>query len=51
MKYWYLYYIGECPLCGKDKSYKVRQYTNKPISKEDRIIYLSNSETYDGCPP
>lgn len=48
-KYWYKYFIGECPVCGKNKSYKVRQYTLKPSKLEDRYIYLSDAECYDWC--
>lgn len=48
-KYWYMFYIGECPICGSNKSYKVRMYTKKPEKREDRIHYLSDHETYDGC--
>lgn len=48
-KYWYLYYIGECPVCGRDASYKVRQYTPKPIDLEKRYIQLSYNQTYCGC--
>ena len=48
-KYWYKFFIGECPICGKDASYKVRMSGDKPRNKEDRYVYLSCSETYDGC--
>jgi hypothetical protein len=49
MKYWYLWYIGECPVCGSDHSYRERRYTPKPEKREDRIKYLSYTETYDHC--
>lgn len=45
---WYLTYVGECPVCGRDKSYKVAQYTPPP-PKEQRYIPLSYFETYDHC--
>ncbi len=48
-KYWYKFFIGECPVCGRDASYKVRMYGDKPRNQEDRYVYLSCSETYDGC--
>lgn len=49
MKYWYKKYIGECPICGRDKSYKERMYSEKPIVPQDRVTYLSLIETYDNC--
>ena len=48
-KYWYKYYIGECPICGRDHSYKERQYSPRPKNKEDRIKQLDYTETYDHC--
>lgn len=48
-KYWYKYYIGECPICGRDKSYKIRQYNRKPKYKEFRYVQLPYSITYDWC--
>lgn len=49
-KYWYKRYIGACPVCGKDKSYKVRQYlSDKPDHPDDRVFYLSDQECYDHC--
>ena len=49
MKYWYRFYIGECPVCGKDKSYKERAYGPKPERAEDRVVYLSSTICYDWC--
>lgn len=48
-KYWYKIYIGECPVCMKDKSYRLRMYDKKPKNKNNRIIYLSDNQTYDHC--
>jgi hypothetical protein len=48
-RYWYLWYIGECPVCGKDKSYRERKYTSKPKNREDRIKHMTCEETYCGC--
>lgn len=48
-KYWYLYRIGECPVCGKDKSHRVRMYTKKPKDSNKRIIFINDIETYDWC--
>lgn len=47
--YWYKFYVGECPVCGRDCSFKERQYTPKPDKWEDRYEYLSESFCYCGC--
>lgn len=47
--YWYRKYIGECPVCGKDKSYRERIYGEKPLDIKDRYVHLSDQETYDHC--
>lgn len=48
-KYWYKMYVGECPVCGKDKSYRERIAGEKPENVEERYIYLPDTYTYDGC--
>lgn len=48
-KYWYRQYIGECPVCGRDHSYKERVYGEKPKEDKDRYVYLSQFETFDHC--
>ena len=48
-QYWYRRYIGECPVCGRDKSYKERVCGEKPTDPKDRIVYLSDTQTYDYC--
>jgi hypothetical protein len=48
-KYWYRYHVGECPVCGRDKSFKERVYGERPEDKKDRYVYLSDFETYDHC--
>lgn len=48
-RYWYRFYFGECPVCGRCKSYKERVYGPKPKDVKDRIKYLSDSQTYDNC--
>ena len=48
-RYWYKFYIGECPLCGRNKGYKIRMYSKKPKSPQKRIEWISNNETYDYC--
>jgi len=47
--YWYKIFVGECPVCGRDKSYRIRVYSEKPKDTKERYVYLSNFETYDGC--
>lgn len=47
--YWYKYFWGNCPVCGKDKSYKKRQYTPKPERATDRHEVLSEAVCYDWC--
>lgn len=48
-KHWYRLYIGECPVCGRDKSYRVRVYGRKPKNHNARIVYMTDFETYDHC--
>lgn len=45
---WYMQYIGECPVCGKDKSYKEARYTEPP-PKDERYENQPPQETYDHC--
>jgi hypothetical protein len=47
--HWYMQHIGECPVCGKDKSYRVRMHTKRPKGRKKRIVWLSGGECYDGC--
>jgi hypothetical protein len=47
--HWYQQHIGACPVCGKDKSFRVRIYGKKPKSAKLRYIYLSDFQTYDHC--
>lgn len=45
--YWYKFHWAECPVCGKNYSYKERIYdTPKPDKIELRHIY---EEYYDHC--
>lgn len=48
-KYWYRIHVGECPVCGRDKSYRERVYGEPPEKKEDRYVWLPDNETYDYC--
>jgi len=47
--HWYRRYIGECPVCGHDKSYKERVYGPPPVNPTDRRVYIPDSQTYDHC--
>ena len=47
--HWYRMYVGECPVCGRDKSFKERVYGKKPKNYKKRYVYLSQMETYDYC--
>jgi hypothetical protein len=47
--HWYRQYVGECPVCGKDKSYRQRVDGPKPTDKRSRYVQLSQQECYDGC--
>lgn len=44
--YWYFYYFRECPVCGRDDSYKERRYTEKPKEKKNRAKF---DQYYDFC--
>jgi hypothetical protein len=42
-------YVGECPVCGSDKSSRERVYGERPKDLEERYVYMSDFETYDHC--
>jgi len=48
-QHWYRMHVGECPVCGKDKSYRVRVYGPPPKDRRDRYVYLPDTQTYDHC--
>jgi hypothetical protein len=48
-RHWYRQYVGECPVCGRDQSYRVRVEGERPERAEDRYVYLPHSVTYCGC--
>jgi hypothetical protein len=48
-KHWYRQYLGECPACGRDKSYRERVYGDKPNDSKEIYIYLHPYECYDWC--
>lgn len=45
--YWYKFHIKECPVCGREYSYKQRIY-NLPKPK-DISLRTEHSEFYDWC--
>ena len=47
--HWYKQYLGACPVCGSDKSYRERVYGEKPTKPEDCYEYMSDGECYDWC--
>jgi hypothetical protein len=48
-EHWYRQYVGECPVCGRDHSYRERVYGEKPKNPEEIYKQLSDFETYCGC--
>lgn len=48
-KHWYRQHVGECPVCGRDKSYRVRVYGPRPKDPKKRYVQLPGSQTYDHC--
>jgi hypothetical protein len=48
--HWYRLYVGECPVCGRDRSYRKRVYGRRPKDRRKRIVYLPDTYNYDGCP-
>jgi hypothetical protein len=47
--HWYRIYTGECPVCGKDKSFRERVYGERPRRPADRYVRLPDQSTYDHC--
>lgn len=47
--HWYKHYIGECPVCGSDKSYRVRVMGKRPENHEDRYEWIPDTITFDNC--
>lgn len=47
--YWYRMFVGECQVCGRDKSYRERVYTPKPKDPRKRYVQLPQTQTYDHC--
>ena len=44
--YWYLTTIEYCPVCGRETTYRERQYTEKPQDATERFHI---KEVYDYC--
>ena len=40
-KHWYRWWLGECPVCGRDFTYRERVYGRKP--KDNRKVYRHQS--------
>jgi hypothetical protein len=45
-KYWYLMVRAECPVCGRDHSYRERRYSPRPKDARKRYKYVVD---YDWC--
>ncbi|MDO8604022.1 MAG: hypothetical protein Q7K40_01250 [bacterium] len=45
-KYWYEYFTYGCPVCGREKTDKIRRYTEKPKEWEKRF---NQTDVYDWC--
>lgn len=48
-KHWYKLYLGECPVCGSNKSYRERVYGRKPKDVKKQVEYIPDATTYDYC--
>lgn len=47
--HWYKQYVGECPVCGADASYKERVYGEKPADPAERYEAIPDKLTFDNC--
>lgn len=47
--HWYFLWVGECPLCGRDKSYREYRLGVRPKNPRYRYGQLSLEECYDHC--
>lgn len=49
-RYWIRFHVGECPVCGRDASYRERVYDEpKPDDDRKRYVQIPNTLTYDHC--
>ena len=46
--YWYLRYVGECPVCGRDAGYRVRMEGHRP-KEAPKVVRLNDEQCYDQC--
>lgn len=49
VRYWYRRHVGECPVCGRDQSYRERVYGPKPKHPTLLVVQLTDFQSYDGC--
>lgn len=47
--HWYMLHVGECPVCGSDKSYRERVYGRKPKDINKQTKHIPDTITYDHC--
>jgi hypothetical protein len=47
--HWYKSFVGECPVCGRDASYRQRVYGRRPRDRRRRHVQLPDTYTYDHC--
>lgn len=48
-QHWYRQYVGACPMCMSDRSYRVRVYGERPEDPRECCVVLSDREAYDYC--
>lgn len=48
-RHWYKTWVGECPVCGRDATYRVRVYGKRPKAHALRYVQQPEAETYCGC--
>jgi hypothetical protein len=48
-KHWYKSFVGSCPVCGTDRSYRVLVMGERPSKPEECFETLSDGECYDHC--
>jgi hypothetical protein len=48
-RYWYRIFVGECPVCGRDKGFRVRVYGKPPRDRRKRYQHLPDTACYDYC--
>jgi hypothetical protein len=48
-RYWYRIHVGECPVCGRNRTFRERVYGEPPRERSQRHVYLPDCQTYCGC--